>query len=72
MADFCKACSIELLDKDFKELAGITKEESWDKGLAATVICEGCGHIQVDPDGNCVSENCLCTEKPDHGLPWKK
>ena len=59
MADFCSQCSKELFGEDFKELAGITTEEDWEKGLACVVICEGCGYIQVDPKGNCISTDCL-------------
>lgn len=72
MADFCRACSIELFGEDFKELAGITNPKKWQDGLAAGGLCEGCGFIQVDPDGNCVSQDCLCQGKPGHGLPWIK
>jgi hypothetical protein len=71
MADFCKACSIDLFGEDFKELAGITAQEAWDAGTACKVICEGCGYIQVDPDGNCVSAGCLRKGEEGHGLPWK-
>lgn len=70
MADFCKACSIELFDKDFEELAGITSSEAWCRGKAALVICEGCGPIQVDPDGNCVSVGCLREGAFGHNMPW--
>ncbi len=59
MADFCHKCSIDLFGEDFGDLAGITEEEPWRQGLACIVICEGCGPIQVDPLGNCVSEDCL-------------
>jgi hypothetical protein len=72
MADFCKQCSIDMFSKDFKELAGITSPESWADGKAAVVICESCGFIQVDPDGNCVTEDCECAGQPGHGLPWVK
>lgn len=60
MADYCKQCSIELFDEDFRELAGlVTKEqfESPDK-LVAFVICEGCGFITVNHEGECVDPNC--------------
>jgi len=70
MARFCKQCSIDIFGEDFKELAGITTEEDWKSGMAAVVICEGCGSIQVDPDGNCVSAGCLEACKPGHGMPW--
>lgn len=72
MADFCKACSIAMFGEDYKELAGITSPEFWQEGTAAFAICEGCGCIQVDPEGNCVSKDCLCKGKEGHGLPWVK
>lgn len=55
MADFCKECSIEMFGKDFRELAGITTEDDEKNNLYATVICEGCGYIQVDKDGVAVN-----------------
>lgn len=67
MADFCKACSFTIFGEDFKDLAGITTIEEWEQGRAVVVICEGCGVIQVDPDGNCVSKNCLRKGKSGHG-----
>lgn len=70
MAEFCKACSIKTFGEDFKELAGITQQEYWDKGQACTMICEGCGPIQVDPAGNCVSKDCMCQGEEGHALPW--
>lgn len=72
MADFCKECARLLFGQEMPcDLHGITTQENWDKGLAASVICEGCGPIQVDPEGNCVSQGCLEEGKPGHGLPWK-
>lgn len=70
MADFCRACSIEMFGKDFRELANITLPESWADGRAAANICEGCGIIQLDPDGNCVSRDCTKAGEVGHGLPW--
>ena len=70
MADFCRQCSIDNFGKDYEDHKGLTDSESWEKGLAATVICEGCGFIQVDPEGNCVSQDCMCKGKSGHGLPW--
>jgi hypothetical protein len=69
VADFCKQCSIDLFGEDTGDLRGITTPEAWAEGRAAVVICEGCGFIQVDPDGNCVSKDCLCRGEPGHGLP---
>ena len=73
MAEFCKACSLELLGKDFSELANITSKKNESNGVAVTVICEGCGIIQVDHAGNCISTDCLRAGQPGHGLPynWK-
>lgn len=69
MADFCKQCSIDTFGKDFGDLAGITKQEDWEHNhLAAVVICEGCGVIQVDPEGNCVSPDCDKAGKKGHGV----
>jgi len=66
MADFCKQCSIKIFGEDFKELAGITKKEDADKNMYVPVICEGCGFIQVDPEGRCVTENCLEYGHPNY------
>jgi hypothetical protein len=62
MADFCKACSIDNFGKDFEELAGLSTPEQTAAGLFPVVICEGCGPIQVDHEGKCVSSDC-----PEHG-----
>lgn len=73
MAEFCRACSIQLHGKDFDDLAGITSTKNESNGVAAIVICEGCGIIQVDHEGNCISTDCLKMGQPGHGLPynWK-
>lgn len=57
MADFCKDCSLEIFGEDFRELAGITKLEDQNKDRYAVVICEGCGIIQVDIEGKCMSHD---------------
>lgn len=59
MSDFCSQCSLDLLGEDFGDLRGLTTPESWEQGKSAVVICEGCGPIQVDPSGICVSDDCL-------------
>lgn len=69
MADYCRQCSTAIFGEDFKELAGITTQQGWDDGTACTTICEGCGPIQVDPNGNCVSDDCI---EAGHAAPWKK
>lgn len=64
MADFCNQC-LDELGLPRGDLAGITSPEAWAEARAATVICEGCGFVQVDPAGNCVSADCL----RKHGKP---
>jgi hypothetical protein len=59
MADFCKQCSIDNFGEDYGDLEGITTAENTADKLYASVLCEGCGAIQVDHEGNCISENCL-------------
>ena len=59
MDDFCQQCSIAIFGKDMRDLAGITTKEDYKAGKAALVICEGCGYIQVDPEGKCITKDCL-------------
>ena len=70
MAEFCNACAKKLFNGP-GDFAGLTDEESWNIGRAACVICEGCGFIQVDPEGNCASYDCKEAGKPGHGVKWK-
>lgn len=58
MADFCNQCAVDL---GFSpgDMKGITKPEDWTQGMSCVVLCEDCGAIQVDPEGNCISEDCL-------------
>lgn len=56
MADFCKQCSLETFQKDFGDLAGLSKLEDTAAGLYPVVLCEGCGPIQVDHTGLRVTE----------------
>jgi len=62
MANFCKSCSIELFGKDFEELK---PKEPAEPGYYYSGICETCGMIQVDNDGDCVSEDCNRQRNPD-------
>ena len=71
MADFCKACSVELFGDDRGQLKGVTSPEDWNQGRAGITICEGCGVIYVDPSGTCVSSDCLKKGQPGHGeIQW--
>lgn len=67
MADFCKECSIETFGEDFGDLVGVTPPEANDRKRWRITLCEGCGPIQVDHLGRCISDDCL----RKHGLTWK-
>ncbi len=58
MADFCKQCSEDMFDKDFGDMQGMSNEDHTLIGLFATALCEGCGPIQVNHLGECVSKDC--------------
>lgn len=70
MTEFCKACSIEYDGEDHGDLAGITRKKHEEAGLATVVICEGCGVIQVNHAGECISNDCLKSGQPGHGVPF--
>lgn len=64
MAEFCKQCSLDLFGVDYEDFKGLTTQEDWVSGLAATVLCESCGVIQVDPEGKCIILDCeVCGNK---------
>lgn len=65
MAEFCAQCSKELFGQDYGDLKGIVAIEGGHLGTdLATVVCEGCGIVQVDNSGRCVSVDC----DKQHGL----
>jgi len=66
MADFCRQCSVELFDKDYEDLKGLTSSRKIKSGEYASVLCEGCGFIHVDHEGSCVSSEC---KKAGHNVP---
>lgn len=58
MADFCKQCA-EDLGFPQSDFIGLTTKENTEKKLFPVVLCEGCGPIQVDHEGVCVSVDCV-------------
>lgn len=58
MADYCYQCSLAVWGEDYGDFAGATPVVSFMIGEAALVLCEGCGPIQVDPAGRCISNDC--------------
>jgi hypothetical protein len=72
MSDYCRACSEEIFGKDYGDMAGLVEEAQVAQGLAAAVLCEGCGPIQVDHQGRCLSGGCLKDGEEGHGLGVKR
>mgnify|MGYP000408483168 CR=1 FL=1 len=66
MADFCKACSIDMFGKDYRELA--TPVAPGEPDVICSTLCEGCGPILVNRDGECLSTDCLCRGQAGHGV----
>jgi len=63
MAEFCNQCAkmYGFPEGDFKT------EEKLEPGLGWGVLCEGCGPILVDSDGNCLAESMgFKCDEPSH------
>ena len=58
MADFCKQCSLEIFLEDFGDLRGLGDGTPLPPGHGWSALCENCGPIVVDDEGNCISDNC--------------
>ena len=59
MAEFCKQCSKDMFGDDVpNDFVGMSTKEDTDRGLYPVVLCEGCGPIQVDHTGKCISKDC--------------
>jgi len=57
MADFCAQCSDRIFELDIPSgFTGMTTEKDTLKGRFITVLCEGCGLVQVDHKGVCVTD----------------
>lgn len=67
MSSFCKQCSLDVFGEDFGDMANISTQSDTKAGLYASVLCEDCGYIQVDHEGNCVTHD----KKPQHGYTGK-
>lgn len=59
MADFCMQCSLDSFGKDYGDLKGLSTKEDTENNLYVITICEGCGVIQVDHKGRCISKDCF-------------
>lgn len=70
MAEYCSACSRDIFKRDGQDFSGLTSVKDFKKGLACVVVCEGCGIIQVDPRGCCISD-CSRRNYPGHNGSWE-
>ena len=52
MADFCQQCSVEIFQKDYRELANLCKE-----GELVQALCENCGSCIVNHNGTCIMDD---------------
>lgn len=68
MADFCKQCSIQMFNHDYKELAGLLSDQ--DDPYVDMALCETCGYVAVNENGECVDPacayhgSCTCLKDP--------
>lgn len=67
MADFCRQCSLDDFGEDHGDLAYLGGlAPTLPPGYGYPVICEGCGFILVNDQGECVACD-LRKGKPGHG-----
>ena len=65
MAEFCYQCTQDHFgDGNKNDFQNMSKKSNTDKGLYASVLCEGCGYTQVNHDGMCIHHetDCLVAE----------
>ena len=56
MAEFCRQCAETL--KVPVDFSGLSTPADTEAGVYPFALCEGCGYIQVDHEGRCVSPDC--------------
>jgi hypothetical protein len=61
MADYCWQCTIDMFGvKGYRnDLTNLSTKDDTENKKYALTICEGCGPIQVDHTGTCISKDCL-------------
>ena len=68
MADFCKQCSLSEFGEDFGDLKGLGMGRPLPLDHGWLALCEGCGPITVNENGECMSLDCLEKGHQAHGL----
>lgn len=67
MAEFCEYCSKLMWNEELPvDLAGLSTEEDTLNGLVVSVLCEGCGEIEVDHTGKCLTHS-----EDEHRKIWR-
>jgi len=60
MANFCKQCSLYMFGPGYNDFENIGKgKPPLKKGYGYPVLCEDCGPILVNADGECITKDCL-------------
>lgn len=63
MSEFCRQCHNELFlvldDESMYDFFGLSNKADDLDWLYPVVLCEGCGVIQVDSNGYCISVDCI-------------
>jgi hypothetical protein len=57
MDEYCTSCMPQ-----FGDMVDLTGLLLWSQGQATVVLCAGCGPIQVDPEGYCMTVDCLAAK----------
>ena len=60
MAEYCNQCSQVHFDM-LGDFIGLVTPDDETRGLAALVLCEGCGSTLVNAAGDCISKQCLAS-----------
>lgn len=56
MADFCRTCLLAHFGDDTKDLANLMPPEKYTEEVGALALCECCGPIVVDIEGQRMSD----------------
>ena len=66
MADFCRQCTRKLFGVDAHDYGNLKPLEP---GMGYPVLCEDCGPIYVNDQGECISHTCMNTITYEVDIP---
>lgn len=58
MAEFCNQCAKALFDEPIGDFANMLRDDQYEDGYGAAVLCEECGATVTDKEGNCKAQWC--------------